>query len=142
MKIIIILCIILCASAARAQDLTAIAKNDPPANDAKAKVKTAKRDGAKTDAAKKPAAPAKTDAAPKTAATPTLHGALALAPEKARPVRITRFEKPPVIDGKLDDEAWKSAAAFKNFFQTSPGDNTQPSQPTEVFMGYDAKTLY
>jgi hypothetical protein len=36
--------------------------------------------------------------------------ALALPPEKANPIRIVRFEKPPLIDGKLDDEIWKSAA--------------------------------
>jgi hypothetical protein len=62
--------------------------------------------------------------------------------EKAQPVRISKFEKPPVIDGKLDDDAWKTAVAFKDFYQTSPGDNTTPSKPTEVMMGYDSKTLY
>ena len=37
---------------------------------------------------------------------------------------------------------WKSAAVFKDFYQTSPGDNTAPSKPTEVMIGYDSKTLY
>src|SRR2546423_13040438 len=40
--------------------------------------------------------------------------------EKAQPVRISKFEKPPVIDGKLDDDVWKTAASFKDFYQTSP----------------------
>ena len=62
--------------------------------------------------------------------------------EKAQPVRISKFEKPPVIDGKLDDDVWKTAAAFKDFYQTQPGDNTAPSKPTEVMMGFDSKTLY
>ncbi len=62
--------------------------------------------------------------------------------EKSQPVRISKFEKPPVIDGKLDDDVWKTAATFKDFFQTNPGDNTAPSKPTEVMMGYDSKTLY
>ena len=62
--------------------------------------------------------------------------------EKAQPVQISKFEKPPVIDGKLDDDVWKTAATFRDFYQTSPGDNTAPSKPTEVMMGYDAKTLY
>jgi hypothetical protein len=62
--------------------------------------------------------------------------------EKAQPVRISKFEKPPVIDGKLDDDVWKSAATFKDFYQTSPGDNTAPSKPTETMIGYDSKTLY
>jgi hypothetical protein len=62
--------------------------------------------------------------------------------EKARPVRISRFEQAPIIDGKLDDAIWKEAAVLRNFYQTNPGDNTKPSFPTEVLLGYDSKTLY
>lgn len=65
-----------------------------------------------------------------------------LPPEKQNPVSIPRFETPPVIDGKLDDEVWKSAAVFKDFYQTYPGDNIAPSKPTEVFLGYDSRMLY
>jgi hypothetical protein len=65
-----------------------------------------------------------------------------LPPEKANPVTIPRFDRPPVIDGKLDDEIWKTAAIFKDFYQINPGDNIAPSKPTEMMMGYDAKTLY
>jgi hypothetical protein len=63
-------------------------------------------------------------------------------PEKAKPIVITRFDKPPVIDGKLDDEVWKQAAVLKDFLQTSPGDNIAPSRPTEMMIGYDARTFY
>ncbi|HEY9284382.1 MAG TPA: DUF5916 domain-containing protein [Pyrinomonadaceae bacterium] len=69
-------------------------------------------------------------------------GAIALPAEKAAPVRVPKFAKAPVIDGKLDDEVWKSAAVLTNFYQTRPGDNIAPSQPTDVLVGYDAKTLY
>ena len=65
-----------------------------------------------------------------------------LPPEKANPVRLVRFERPPVIDGKLDDEVWKQAAILRDFYQTQPGDNIAPSKPTEVFLGYDAKPLH
>jgi hypothetical protein len=65
-----------------------------------------------------------------------------LPPEKAQPVRIARFEQAPVIDGRLDDDAWQQAVVFKDFYQVQPGDNTPPSKPTEVRLGYDAKTLY
>jgi hypothetical protein len=68
--------------------------------------------------------------------------ALALPPEKAQPVRLPRFDKPPVIDGKLDDEVWKHAVVLKDFIQVQPGDNIAPSKPTEVMLGYDAKFLY
>ncbi|MEK6303140.1 MAG: DUF5916 domain-containing protein [Acidobacteriota bacterium] len=65
-----------------------------------------------------------------------------LSPAKANPVSITRFEKPPVIDGKLDDEMWKTAAVLADFYQTQPGDNIAPSHATEVLIGYDSKHLY
>ncbi len=48
----------------------------------------------------------------------------------------------PIIDGRIDDEAWKQAAVFKDFYQTSPGNNTAPSKPTEVYVLYDEKNLY
>ncbi|HEX8097690.1 MAG TPA: DUF5916 domain-containing protein, partial [Pyrinomonadaceae bacterium] len=42
----------------------------------------------------------------------------------------------------LDDEAWKVAARFKDFYQFKPGDNIAASKPTEAFMGYDSRYLY
>jgi uncharacterized protein DUF5916/cellulose/xylan binding protein with CBM9 domain len=69
-------------------------------------------------------------------------GAITLSPEKANPVQIARFETPPVIDGKLDEEVWKKAAALGNFYQTQPGDNISPSHSTSVLIGYDSKSLY
>ncbi len=97
-------------------------------------------------AASPPAAPSPTPSpaaspSPQTAKSPG-KPAIVLPPEKALPVRIPRFEKPPVIDGRLDDEVWKHAAVFKDFFQIQPGDNLPPSKPTEVLLGYDSKTLY
>src|SRR5436190_23895482 len=68
--------------------------------------------------------------------------AIILPPEKSQPLTVPRFDKPPVIDGKLDDEIWKHAAVFKDFYQTNPGDNIAASKPTEAMMGYDARTLY
>jgi hypothetical protein len=65
-----------------------------------------------------------------------------LPPEKSAAVRIPRFDKPPTIDGKMDEDVWKAGAVFKDFYQTSPGDNIAPTAPTEAFMGYDAKFLY
>lgn len=70
------------------------------------------------------------------------HAGLVIPPEKSRPIVIPRFEKPPVIDGKLDDEVWKTAITLKDFYQISPGDNIAPSKPTEAFIGYDSKFLY
>jgi len=65
-----------------------------------------------------------------------------LPPEKASPVRIARFDKAPVIDGRLDDAVWKDAVTLRDFYQHQPGDNIAPSYPTEMRIGYDAKFLY
>jgi hypothetical protein len=63
-------------------------------------------------------------------------------PEKSRPINIPKVTAPPVIDGNPDEEAWKQAAVFKDFYQTEPGDNIAPSKPTEVWVMYDEKNLY
>ena len=57
---------------------------------------------------------------------------IVLPPEKSSPVKIPRFDHPPAIDGKLDDEVWKQAVKLKDFYQTSPGYNIAPSQPTAL----------
>ncbi|HSK70053.1 MAG TPA: carbohydrate binding family 9 domain-containing protein [Pyrinomonadaceae bacterium] len=62
--------------------------------------------------------------------------------KKDAPVRIPRFDAPPVIDGKLDDAVWQTAAVFGDFLQIQPGDNVAPTHPTEFMMGYDSKNLY
>lgn len=64
-------------------------------------------------------------------------------PEKARPMTVPKIEAIGItIDGKPDEDAWKTAAVFKDFYQVSPGDNIAPSKPTEVLMMYDEKHLY
>jgi hypothetical protein len=62
--------------------------------------------------------------------------------EKQEPVKLGTFEAKPVIDGKLDDEVWKSAAVLKDFYQIQPGDNIAPTQRTEVLVAKDATTFY
>jgi uncharacterized protein DUF5916/cellulose/xylan binding protein with CBM9 domain len=68
--------------------------------------------------------------------------ATTLPPEKAQPVKITLFSKPPVIDGKLDDDVWKSAALFKDFYQWRPSDTGQAAARTEMMAGYDSRFIY
>src|SRR5436309_8896550 len=88
-----------------------------------------------------PSASASPSGSPKAAAAAGKPG-LVLPPEKAQPVRMPRFDKAPVIDGKLDDEIWKQAVVLKDFYQVQPGDNIAPSEPTEVMLGYDSKFIY
>lgn len=80
-------------------------------------------------------------AAANTAPAPKRSGA-EIPPEKARPVSIPKLSVPIVIDGRPDEDAWKSAAVFNDFYQTYPGNNTAPSKPTEVLVMYDEKNLY
>jgi hypothetical protein len=61
---------------------------------------------------------------------------------KPDPITVSRFARPPVIDGKLDEDVWEKAAVLKNFIQTRPGDNVRATHPTEVHLGYDEKNLY
>jgi hypothetical protein len=65
-----------------------------------------------------------------------------IAPEKLQPVNVPRLENAPLIDGRLDDAAWKQAAVFKDFYQTAPGDNIAPSKPTVAYLAYDSENLY
>ena len=69
-------------------------------------------------------------------------GKVAIPSEKSRPVTIPQVSTEPVIDGKVDDDGWRSAAIFKDFYQTGPGYNTAPSKPTEVYIMYDEKNLF
>jgi hypothetical protein len=80
---------------------------------------------------------------PKDEKTALVKGSKVVIPsEKARPMTIPKFAEPITIDGRPDEEAWKNAAVFKDFYQTGPGDNIAPSKPTEVLMMYDEKNLY
>jgi hypothetical protein len=73
---------------------------------------------------------------------PARSGKVVVPPEKLRAINIPKIESGIIIDGRLDEEAWKTAAVFRDFYQTSPGDNIAPSRPTEVYMMYDEKHLY
>ncbi|HEX8709616.1 MAG TPA: DUF5916 domain-containing protein [Pyrinomonadaceae bacterium] len=96
-----------------------------------------------SEASRATTVPSASSVSPQTANAPAANRAgIALPTEKATPVRVPRFDKAPVIDGKLDEEIWASAAVLKDFYQIDPGDNTPPSKPTEVLIGYDAKFLY
>ena len=54
----------------------------------------------------------------------------------------TRFTTPPVIDGELDDAAWKGVPAITFFQQVEPVQGGEPSEKTEFYLGYDNTRLY
>ena len=79
----------------------------------------------------------------KTASAEESKGGKVVVPaEKARPVSIPKLSAAITIDGKIDEDIWKTAAVFKDFYQTGPGYNTAPSRPTEVYLTYDERNLY
>src|SRR4051812_40838337 len=58
---------------------------------------------------------------------PPKGGKVIVPPEKARPISIPKLATAITIDGRPDEEAWKTAAVFNDFYQTGPGYNTAPS---------------
>ena len=56
--------------------------------------------------------------------------------------RIPRITSSPEIDGIIEDEEWAGAFQTKEMLQTSPGNNTEPTEKTEVFMASDQDNIY
>jgi Domain of unknown function (DUF5916)/Carbohydrate family 9 binding domain-like len=50
--------------------------------------------------------------------------------------------KPPAIDGKLDDEAWKEGEWAGEYTQNMPTEGAKPSERTELKILYDDKYVY
>jgi len=57
-------------------------------------------------------------------------------------VSIHRTDTPPVIDGVMDDAAWRDAAVISDFQQVSPLEGARPTERTETRVTYDADNLY
>ncbi|HNP62780.1 MAG TPA: carbohydrate binding family 9 domain-containing protein [Woeseiaceae bacterium] len=56
--------------------------------------------------------------------------------------KIFRTTSTPIIDGRLDDAAWETAAFVDDFHQTAPIDGAEPSEVTIVRVAYDDEYLY
>ena len=134
-KLYVLLHIIMCAFAAHAQ--TTVPENQTVPQD--------------TRSVSTQPSPEVKPTLPPEASTPVLNASEAsnalerdagLPPEKSQIVRIVQLRTAPVIDGKLDEEVWKTAAVLKDFYQTQPGDNIAPSHQTVLLIGYDTKNLY
>ena len=57
-------------------------------------------------------------------------------------IHAVRTATPPVIDGLLDEEAWKLAEGSDGFTQRVPNDGIAPSDPTTVRVLYDDDAVY
>ena len=60
----------------------------------------------------------------------------------SRVARASQAATAPVIDGKLDDAAWKDATLFTEFVQREPLEGTPVSERTEVRVTSDGEALY
>ena len=68
----------------------------------------------------------------------------AQAPESTvqKEFRIVRTDTPPVIDGRLDDVVWSTAAVIDDFVVSQPNEGDEPTEYTQVYLLYDSEALY
>ncbi|MBN1224031.1 MAG: carbohydrate binding family 9 domain-containing protein, partial [Candidatus Aminicenantes bacterium] len=55
---------------------------------------------------------------------------------------IPEFNKPPKIDGRLDNLLWMQGAVIDKFTQYEPVEGKEPSERTVAYIGYDKDNLY
>jgi Carbohydrate family 9 binding domain-like len=59
-----------------------------------------------------------------------------------REFQATRTPRPPVIDGRLNDEMWTQAQVLSDFTQQDPDEGMPATERTEVRILYDDNALY
>jgi hypothetical protein len=59
-----------------------------------------------------------------------------------REIKAIRTETPPKIDGKLDDACWQNSAKTGGLIQFEPQRGEPATQPTTIYLVYDANKLY
>lgn len=63
-------------------------------------------------------------------------------PRRSPTLAMMRTDKPPDIDGKLDDPAWQAAPLETSFTQNFPDEAKQPTERTELRVLYDDDAIY
>jgi hypothetical protein len=67
---------------------------------------------------------------------------LAFSDTERKSFTITRTDSAPIIDGRIDEDAWRHAAVVDDFHQTVPTDGASPTEHTVVRVMYDDEYLY
>lgn len=62
--------------------------------------------------------------------------------DSPRAVQVVRITAPPILDGFLNDDVWKSAEPATDFIQRDPDEGTPASEQTEVRILYDDEAMY
>lgn len=57
-------------------------------------------------------------------------------------IQAVRTDKPPVLDGFVNEEVWNSAFSVTEFYQREPHNGQPVSRKTEFLVCYDADNLY
>lgn len=57
-------------------------------------------------------------------------------------VQAVRAAEPIALDGRLEEDVWKSAPAATGFTQNDPNDGSPATESTEVWVAYDDHALY
>ena len=61
---------------------------------------------------------------------------------REKSVRIVHTDEPPVIDGRLDDPVWATAARFEDLHEVQPTEYAAPSERTVIYLTYTDEALY
>ena len=64
------------------------------------------------------------------------------APREVPRLAAVLTTKPPLIDGRLDDPAWRNSPGTDAFTQFFPFDGAPPSERTNMRVVYDATAVY
>jgi len=57
-------------------------------------------------------------------------------------VRVELAGEPPLVDGRLDDVAWRGAAKLTSFVQERPIEGELATEDTEIYIAYDSRNIY
>ena len=63
-------------------------------------------------------------------------------PKRKYTAKVLSREKPPVIDGIMDEAAWDRVEWENDFIESRPDENTPPSNQTQFKITYDQKYIY
>lgn len=61
---------------------------------------------------------------------------------RLKEIQAARVERPPRLDGTLDDPLWQRAEPITDFKQREPYEGAEPTEKTEVRILYDARHVY
>ncbi len=63
-------------------------------------------------------------------------------PAANRKVRAYPIERPPTLDGRVDEPEWQRMNPASGFIQQEPNEGAPATEPTEVRFGFDRDNLY